>query len=257
MSRGGGAQMSRGYASNARSEGQWRSFGNSRDENSRNHNFGSSEWSSFGRNRGTPSYAREARMGFGANRFSSDLRGGSRYSSFSSFSSGRSISNFGGSRFSNAGFGGYDFGNSGFSHSGFGGSFIGSDLSIIPNLLFGGLLRVGPSLLGGPAFLGANVLAFAASSIVSALVSNGNDQGGFAGSNVGFGAGGYGPAFGPASFGPACGAGVSFGRPGWSFSGYCAPYPTYPMAWGGGGYFGGIGNGYNAPGDVSGNSDFN
>jgi hypothetical protein len=264
MSRGGGAQMSRGYASNARSDGQWRSFGNSRNEYSRNHNFGSSGWSSFGRNRGTPSYAHEPRMGFGADRFSSDLRGGSRFSSFSSFSSGRSISNFGGSRFggsrfSHAGFGGYDFGNSGFGHSGFGGSFIGSDLSIIPNLLFGGLLRIGPSLLGGPAFMGANVLAFAASSIVSALVSNGNDQGGFAGSNVGFGAGGYGPvpAFGPAPFGPPCGAGVSFGRPGWSFSGYCAPYPTYSMGWGGGGYFGGIGNGYNAPGDFSGNSDFN
>jgi len=142
------------------------------------------------------------------------------------------MSNFGGSRFSNAGFGGFDYGNSGFGHSGFGGSFIGSDLSIIPNLLFGGLLHVGPSLLGGPAFLGANVLAFAASSIVSALVSNGNDQGDFTGSNVGFGAGGYDPrpAFGPAAVGPPCGFGVSFGRPGWS---------------------------YNAAGHFSHNSDFN
>jgi hypothetical protein len=202
-------------------------------------------------------------MGFGANRFWSDSRRGS-FSSLSSFSSGRSISNFGGSRFSNAGFGGFDYGNSGFGysgfgHSGFGGSFIGSDLSIIPNLLFGGLLHLGPSLLGGPAFLGANVLAFAASSIVSALVSNGNDQGGFTGSNVGFGAGGYdvGPAFGPAAVGPPCGFGVSVGRPGWSFSGYCAPYPTYPMSWSGGGYYGGFRSGYNADRYFSGNSDSN
>ncbi len=241
----GGAQMSRSYRSNARSDGQWHSFGSLRAANTRNENFASnfSGGSSFGRNRGNSSYAREPRMGFGANRFPSDLRRGSRFSSFSSFSSGRSISNFGGSRFSNAGFGGFDyansgFGHSGYGHSGFGGSFIGSDLSIIPNLLFGGLLHVGPSLLGGPAFLGANVLAFAASSIVSALVANGNDQGGFTGSNVGFGAGGYdpGPAFGPAAVGPPCGFGVSFGRPGWSFSGYCAPYPTYSMAWNGNGY---------------------
>jgi hypothetical protein len=209
-------------------------------------------------------------MGFGANRYSSDMRGGSRFSSFSSFSSGRSISDFGGSRFggshfSRAGFGGYDFissgfGRSEFGHSGSGGSFIESDLSIIPNLLFGGLLHVGTSLLGGPAFLGANVLAFAASSIVSALVSNGNDQGGFAGYNGGFGAGGGNapaPTFSPVPVGPACGAGVSFGRPGWSFSGYCGSYPAYSMGWGGGGYFGGFGNSYSAPGDVAGNSDFN
>lgn len=253
--RSGGAQMSRGYGSNARSNGESHSFGNSR-----NRNFASSVsgWPSFGRNRGTLSHAHEPRMGFGSNRFSSDLRERSRFSSFSLFSSDRSISNFGGSRFGNAGFGNFDSGNSGFGHSGFGSSFIGSDLSIIPNLLLGGLLRVGPSLLGGPAFLGANVLAFAAGSIVSALVSNGNDQGGFAGSNIGFGAGGYdpGPVFGPAPVGPPCGFGLSFGTPGWSFSGYCAPYPTYPAGWSGG-YFGGFRSGYNAAGYFSGNSYFN
>ena len=183
------------------------------------------------------SYAREPR--WGSNRVSSDLRGGSRFSSFSSSSSERSISDFGGQRFGNAGFGRFESGNSGFGysgfsgagfgHSGFGGSFIGSDLSIIPNLLFGGLLHIGPSLLGGPAFLGANVLAFAASSIVSALVSNGGDQGDAAGPNAGFAAEGYnvGPPFGASPVGPPCGFGVSFGSPGWSFNGYCAPYPRF------------------------------
>jgi hypothetical protein len=169
------------------------------------------------------------------------------------------MSNFGGPRFSNAGFGGFDFGNSGFGHSGFSSSFIESDLSIIPNLLFGGLLRVGPSLLGGPAILGANALAFAASSIVSGLVSNGFGQGGYVGGGSGFDASGFGSGFGfdAAPVGPACGAGVSFGRPGWSWSGYCGAYPTYPLGWSGSGYFGGVRNGYNAPGDVSGNSDYN
>src|SRR5258706_11947851 len=160
----GGAQMSRSYGSNARSDGQWHSFGSLRAANTRNENFASnvSGGSSFARNRGSSSYAREPRMGFGANRFPSDLRRGSRFSSFSSFSSGRSISNFGGSRFSNAGFGGFDYGNSvlghsGYGHSGFGGLFLRSGLSVLSNLLFRCFLYLGPSLLGGPAFLGAKV----------------------------------------------------------------------------------------------------
>jgi hypothetical protein len=255
LSRGGGAEMSRGYRSNARAEGQWHSFGNSRNGSFASNGSG---WSSFGRSRATASYARERRWESGSNRFSANLPGGSRYSSFSSFSSGRSMSNFGGSRFSNAGFGGFDFGNSDFGHSGFSGSFLGSDLLLIPNLLFGGLFGGRPSIFGGPAFLGANVLALAARSIVSELASNGSDQGGFAGGNEGFGAGGFGPGLGfeAAPVWPACGSVVSFGRPGWAWSGYCGPYSTYPLGWSGSGYFGGGRNGYNVSGDAPGKSEF-
>jgi hypothetical protein len=87
------------------------------------------------------------------------------------------------------------------------------------------------------AALGANVLALAASSIVSELVSNGTDQGGFAGGNEGFGAGGFGPGLGfeAAPVWPACGPVVSFGRPGWAWSRYCGPYSTYPLGWSGSG----------------------
>jgi len=95
------------------------------------------------------------------------------------------------------------------------------------------LLRVGPALLGGPAFLGANVLASAAGSIVSALVSSGDSQGGFSGGDAGYGAGGYGPSLGfnAGLVGPACGAGVSFGSAGWASSGYCGSYQSYPLGW--------------------------
>jgi hypothetical protein len=248
--------MSRGYRSNARANGQWHAFGNSRNGSFASNGSG---WSSFGRSRATASYARELRGEFGSNRFSTNLEGRSGFSSFSSFSSGRSMSNFGGSRFSNSGFGSFDFGNSGFGRSGFSSSFFGSDLLLIPNLLFGGLFRAGPSIFGGPAFLGANVLALAASSIVSELVSSGTDQGGFAGGNEGFGAGGFGPGLGfeAAPVWPACGPAVGFGSPGWAWSRYCGPYSTYPLGWSGGGYFGGGRNGYNVTGDAPGNSEFN
>jgi hypothetical protein len=126
-------------------------------------------------------------------------------------------------------------------------------------LLFGGLFRAGPSIFGRPAFLGANVLALAASSIVSDLFSNGTDQGRFAGGNEGFGAGGFGPGFGfeAAPVWPACGPVVSFGRPGWDWSRYCGPYSTYPLGWSGSGYFGDSRNGYNVTGDSPGKSEFN
>jgi hypothetical protein len=256
LGRGGGAEMPRGYRSDAGAAGQWHSFGNSRNGNFASNGSG---WSSFGRSRATASYAREPRREFGSNRFSRNLPSGSRFSSFSSFSSGRSMSNFGGSRFSNSGFGGFDFGNSDFGRSGFSSSFFGSDLSLIPNLLFGGFFRGGPSIFGGPAFLGANVLALAASSIVSELVSNGTDQGGFAGGNEGFGAGGFGPGLGfeAAPVWPACGPVISFGRPGWAWSRYCGPYSAYPLGWSGSGYFGGGRNGYNATRDAPGDSEFN
>jgi hypothetical protein len=256
LSRGGGAEMSRGYRSNARAEGQWHSFGNSRNGSFASNGSG---WSSFGRSRATASYAREPRWEFRSDAFSTNLPGRSRFSSFSSFSSGRSMSNFGSSRLSNSGFGGFDFGNSGFGSSGFSSSFLGSDLLLIPNLLFGGLFGGRPSIFGGPAFLGANVLALAASSIVSELVSNGTDQGRFAGGNEGFGAGGFGPGLGfeAAPVWPACGPVVSFGGPGWAWNRYCGPYSTYPLGWSGSGYFGSGRNGYNVRGDAPGKSEFN
>ncbi len=149
--------------------------------------------------------------------------------------------NFGSSRFRNAGFGGFDSGNSGFDRSGFSNSFAGSDVSLIPNLLFGGLLHVGTSLFGGPGILGANVLALAASSIVSGLVSNGFSQDGFSGGDTGFGPGefGSGPGFGAVPLWSTCGGGVNFGGPAWALSGYCGRYAYHPSAWSGGVSFGG------------------
>jgi hypothetical protein len=248
MSRGGGAEMSRGSGSNGR-VGGWHSFGNSRNASS---GTNASGFTPFGASRAESSSTNVTRLGFRSDRFSTNMLGSSRLSPLSSFSSG-------GSRFGNAGFGGFDFGNSGFGRSGFSNSFLGSDLLLIPNLLFGGLLRVGPAIFGGPGILGVNALAFAASSIVSGLISNGTGQGGFAGGNAGIVPGGFGWGLGfdAAPVGPGCGAGASFQGPGWAWSGSCGPYPAYPLGWSGGGSFGGGRNGYNAAGDAGGNSNFN
>jgi hypothetical protein len=206
LSRGGGAEMIRGYGNHVREGGQWHAFGNSRNPS---FSMNTSGFSNFRASRAMESNARAPRLGFNSNRFSTNVAGSSR---FPSFSSGRSMSNFRSSRFGNTGFGGFDFGNSGFGHSGFSSSFIGSDISLIPNLLFGGLFRVGTAVFGGPGLLGANVLALAASSIVSGIVSNG-----FGGGDAGFAPSGFGPGLGfdvvPVE--APCGAGVSFGRPGW------------------------------------------
>jgi hypothetical protein len=112
--------------------------------------------------------------------------------SFSSFSSGRSMANFGSSHFGSLGFGSSDFGNSAFGRSGFSNSLIGSNLSLIPSLLLGDLLRLGTSVFEGPGILGGSALSLAARSFGSGLFSNIFSQGGFAGGAFGFGRGGFG-----------------------------------------------------------------
>jgi hypothetical protein len=258
LSHGGGAEMARGYGSYVRTDGQWHSFGNSR-----NASFGTnvSGFSSSRANHTTASNTHAPRQGFSSNRFSANMPGSSRFSSFSSFSSGRSMANFGSSRFGNSGFGSSDFGNSAFGSSGFSNSLIGSNVSLIPSLLLGGLLRFGTSVFGGGGIgiLGGNALSLAVRSLVSGIGSNGFGQGGFAGGDFGLGRGGFGSGFGfdEAPVWPACGAGASFGRPDWAWSGYCGPYPYYPLGWNGIGYFGDPGTGYNVTDDSSGNPDFN
>jgi hypothetical protein len=228
QNRGGGAQMPRGYGSNARADGQWRSFGNARNGNPASNLSG---WSSVGRNRVSSSYAREPLREFGSSRVSSNLQERSRFSSVSSFSSGRFMSNFSSSP-----------------------SFIGPDFSILSSLLFGGLLRIGPALLGAPALLGGNVLASAASSIVSGLVSSGFGQPDIVGGVPSEFGQGFGWHAAPVE--PNCSLGASFGNPGWAWGGYCGPYPTYSWRSNAGGYLGGGGNGYIGSGDVPAHPDF-
>ena len=260
LSHGGGAEMSRGYGSSVRPDGQWRSFGNSR-----NASFGTNvaRFSFSGENRATASNARTPRLGFSSNRFSTNRPGSPRFSSFSSFSSGRSMANFGSSSFGNSRFGRSGFGSSGFGNSAFGGSgfsnsLIGSHVSLIPNLLLGGLLGFGTSGFGGGGILGVSALSFALRAFGFGLGSNGFGQGGFAGGDFGFGQGRFGWGFGfdEAPVWPPCGAGVSFWRPGWTWSGYCGPYPYYPLGWNGTGSFGDPRNGYNVTDDSSRDSGF-
>jgi hypothetical protein len=144
--------------------------------------------------------------------------------------------------FQSSRFGSSDFGSS------FSNSLFGSNLSsLIPSLLFGGLLRLGTPVFGGVGILGASALSFVASSLVSGLGANGFDQGGVAGGDFGFDRGGLGQSFGfsAATVSPACGAGANFWDPGWVWGGYCGPYPYRRLGWSGIGYFGGPGIGYN------------
>jgi hypothetical protein len=108
-------------------------------------------------------------------------------------------------------------------------------VSLIPNLLFGGLLRLGTSVFGGWGLLGESALSFAARSFGFGLSSNGFGQSGFAGGGFGFGRGGFGWGFGlnEAPVRPACSAGASLWRAGWALSSYCGPYPYYPLGWSG------------------------
>ena len=255
LSRGEGAEMARGYGSYAEGGSQWRSFGNSR-----NASLGAnvSGVSSSGTSRAAASNAQGARLGFSSDHFSTNMPGSSRLSSFSSFpsfSSGRSMGNFGSAPFAASGLGSSDFGNSAFGGSSFSNSFIGSNLSLIPNLLFGGLLRLGTSVLGGWGILGETALSLAARSLGFGLGSNGFGQGGFAGGDFGLGRGGFGwsSGFDQDPVWPVCGAGASFWRPGWAGSGYCGSYPYYSSGWSGIGYFADPRTGYNIPDDSSAN----
>jgi hypothetical protein len=248
---GVGSEMSRAYASNVRTDGQWHSFGNSRHAS-----FGAnvSGLSSFRASREAASYTHAPRMGFNWNRFSTNWPGSSR---FSSFSSGRSMENFGRYRFGSSGPASLDFGNSVDGISSFSNSLIGSNVSLIPNLLLGGLLRLGTSVFGGGGILGGSALSFAARSFGLGLASNGFNQGGFAGGEFGIGRGGFSWDFGfqEAPVCPARGAGASFWGPGSAWSGYCGPYPYYPLGWSGSGYFGNSRIGYDVTDAGSAHSD--
>ena len=243
VSRGGGTEMSRGFGNTVRNDSQWRSF-----ENSGNASFGRnrSGFSSFGPNRATSSNARESSLGFSSNHFSANLLPPSRFSSFSSFSSGRTTGNFGGSHFGVSGFGASDFGNGGFGNSGFSNSGIGSGLSLIPNL-FGGLLNLGTTIFGGHGLLAADAISLAVRLFVSAVGANGFGQGGSNGGDIGFGQGGYGGNFGlgAAPVWPACGPGAPLWAPSPAPGVYCGPYSYQPFGWGGIGYVGGPRTGFN------------
>ena len=143
-SNGGGREgMSRKSESELRSPGQWNSFGSSRNGSFARNVASYSFWPS---NCTNVSDLRGSRLGFRSNRFSSRT-GMSQFSTFPSFSGGRSNLSLGGYR----GFGAGDFASTGFESAGFGGtgfsdSLSGSGISIIPNLLFGGLLHLGTSV---------------------------------------------------------------------------------------------------------------
>jgi hypothetical protein len=164
----------------------------------------------------------------------------SRFSSFSSFSTGRSMGNFGSARFGTADFDSSGFGSSDFGGLSFSNSLIGSSISLIPNLLFGGLLHLGTSFLGGGGILEGGLLAGSAISLASRWLGSGLDSNGFgqegpAGVDFGFGPHGFGASFAPAPAPawPACNAVSSFQVPGWGWSGYCGATPYYPSGWNG------------------------
>ena len=245
MNRGGGAEISRGYGGNARTDGQWRSFGNSRNTFSGRNNSG---FSSFGANPGTASNPHSANLESRSNRFLTTQLPSTRFSSFSSFSSGSSgssMGNFGGSRFGVSGFGNSDFGNSSFGGSGFSNSGIGSGVSLIPNLL-GGFFGLGTSVFGGRGILGANALSFAVRLFVSAIGASGFGQGGATGDNAGMGQSGFSGNFGleDAPVWPACGAGGPLWAPVPPPGVYCGPYAYQALPWNPVSYFSGPAMGF-------------
>ena len=229
LSRGGGAEISRGYGNSVRNDSQWRSF-----ENSRISSFGrnASGFSSFGANHATSSNARPSGTGFISNRFSTNLPATTRFSSFSSFSSRRPMTHFGGSGFGVSGVGGSDFGNSSVGRSGFSNSFIGSGGSLNPSLL-GGFFNFGITGFGGQGILAANALSLAVRLFVSALGATGFGQGDSAGGDIGYGPSGFNGNFGleAAPVWPACGPGAPLWAPSPTPAVYCGPYAYEPNGW--------------------------
>jgi hypothetical protein len=246
------AEVSRVQGSNVRGDGKWHSFGNSS-----NASLGASvSRFSFTRERlATASNAIARQLEFSSNRFSTNLGGSSRVSLFPSLFSDRSMTNFGSSRFGTRGFGSSGLPSGGFGSLGFSNSFVGSNLSLIPSLLFGGLFSLGTSGFGGGGILGGNILSFAIRSLVFGLGSNGFGQGGFAGGDFGFDPGGFGGDFGfdQTQVWPPCGARATFRRPSWAWSGYCEPYPNYPLGGNGILYSGDPRTGDNVTDDTSSN----
>jgi hypothetical protein len=242
MSQNSVATMPRGNVSNLRAAGQWQSFGNTR-----NAAFGRniSGFSSFNTARASGSNTRWGGFGPGSNRFSPSAPVSTRVSSFSSFSSGLSTGNFGGSRFGGSRYGDSGFGNSSLGGSSFLNSGIGSGLSIFPNLL-GGFLNIGTSFFGGPGVLAANALSLAVRLFVSGIEASGAGQGDVSGGGAGYGQGGYGGNFGLQAdpvVPPACG--VPIVAPGLMPGTFCQPYAYQPYGWGSIGYFGAPRVGFN------------
>lgn len=252
LSRGRSVEMARGEGTNGRGNGQWHSFGNS---GNRSFDPRGSEFSTSRASRVTESNPITSRPGFNSNRFSGHVQESDR---FSSFSSGRSMTNFGGPRFGNSGIGNSGFGTFALGLGPFSSSLMGPNLSLIPSLLFGSLLPFGGSAFGLGGILGGSVLSFAAHSIVSDIVSNGFGQGGSSGGDFGPGPAGFGGGMGfsePLPV-PACGPVPNPWRPGWTWNGYCGPYPPYSTGWSGHGHYGDPTTGKYFTGDGSGNSGF-
>lgn len=242
MSHDGAATTPRGNGSNLRTASQWQSFGNSR-----NASFGRniSGFSSFNTARASGSNIRSGGFGLGSNRFSPSAPVSTRVYSFSSFSSGVSTANFGGSRFGGSRFGDSGFGNSSFGGSNFLNSGIGSGVSLFPNLL-GGFLNIGTSLFGGPGVLAANALSLAVRLFVSGIEASGAGQGDVSSGEAGYGQAGYGGSFGLQA-GPvvpaACGAPILASGP--MPATFCQPYAYQPFGWGSVAYFGAPRVGFN------------
>ena len=244
--------MARNEGSNGRAHGQWHSFGNSRN---RSFDAYGSGFSSARASRAMESNPLVSHPGFSSNRFSERLPRAGR---FSSFSSGLAKTNFGSPRFGNTGPGNSVFGTSALGLGPFSSSFLGSNLSLIPSLLFGGLLPFGGSAFGLGGILGGSVLSFAAHSIVSDLVSNGIGQGGSAGNEFDLGPAGFGGGLGfsePLPE-PACDPVANPWRPGWTWNRDCQLYPFYSMGWSGTGYFSEPATHHNFTDAGSGNSGF-
>jgi hypothetical protein len=236
FSRGGGSETFRGYGNSTRNESPWHSFGNSRNISfARN----SSGFSSLGMSRAAESNTRSSSPRFSASRFSTNLEASSRFSSFPSFSSGRSMTNFRGSRSRYSGLGNSGFGNASFGRSGFSNSGVGSGVSLIPNLL-SGFLSLGTSVFGGQGLLGANALSLAVRLFVSGIGAAGFGQGGSNDGDVGLGQGGFEGNFGfqATPVWPACDP----ARPFWASvpapGVYCGPYAYQPFGWSSNGYLG-------------------
>jgi hypothetical protein len=92
---------------------------------------------------------------------------------------------------------------------------------------------VGTSMFGGPGLLAANALSLAVRLFVSGLGANGFGQGDTAGSEAGFGQGGFGGNFGleAAPVWPACGPTANYWGPGPAWGGPCAPNVSRPSGW--------------------------
>jgi hypothetical protein len=214
-----------GYGSRG-ADAEWHSFASSRATVvAENH----SQFSSL---RETPAATTFSapRPAFNSSRYSINMLGSSRFPSFSTFTSASSFSshgplpNFEGGRLASSRFADSAFGTSSSGSSGT--SLLASSLSGIPNLLFGGLLRIGSATLGGWATLGETALSLAVRAIDSGLGSNGSGQAAFAG-EPGSGPNGFAWNSGFAEVPAGCNSGPNFQTPDGTLSAYCGPYPRY------------------------------